>query len=89
MFAGSELEVSPISCEISAGSVVQEASSRVLVKPDPLWPFCFRLRRAYPFEVEDINVVKQFVRAIEEKLVASDQPFFTDLLNKCPQDVVA
>lgn len=89
MFAGSELEPSPISYDSNAASVVQEASGKLLVKPDPLWPYCFRLLRTYPFEADDINIVKQFVRAIEEKLVASDQPFFADLLNKCPQDVVA
>ena len=89
MFAGSELERFPISSDINAASVMQEGGGKLLVKPDPVWPYYFRLRRTHPFEADDISIVKQFVRALEEKLVASGQPFFGDLVNKCPQDVVA
>ena len=67
MFAGSELERAPISCEISADMVVPESVGNLLVRPDPSWPHCFRLRRTHPFESDDIRIMKQFVRAFGEK----------------------
>ena len=46
-------------------------------------------RRTHSFESDDIRIMKQFVRAFGEKLVASEQPFFGYLVDRCPQDVVA
>ena len=89
MFAGSELEQSPISCDVKAARVLSESRGKLLVRPDSIWPHYFRLWRSHPFEDDDIRIVQQFIRALDEKLVASGQPFFRDLLNKCPQDVVA
>jgi hypothetical protein len=89
MFAGSELEPSPIPCDIDAAMVVTEADGILLVRTDSVWPYCFRLRRTHPFDESDVRIARQFVRALGEKLVASEQPFFEYLIDKCPQDVVA
>jgi succinate dehydrogenase flavin-adding protein (antitoxin of CptAB toxin-antitoxin module) len=69
--------------------VVQETDNSLLLRPDSVWPHHFRLRRTHPFDESDIRIATQFVRALGEKLVASEQPFFGYLIDKCPQDVVA
>ena len=89
MFAGSSLEPAPIPCDDKKGVVLGEPGGSLLIRPDPRWPECFRLRRTHPFERDDIRIAKQFVRAFHEKLMASEQPFFTYLVDSCPQDVVA
>ena len=88
MFPGSELEPSPVPNERDEMVAPDEARS-LLVKPDRAWPYCFRLRRRHPFESDDVKIAKQFIRALREKLVASEQPFFRYLIDTCPQDVVA
>lgn len=89
MFPGSTLDESPIACDASSPMIAAEGSGKLLVRPDPIWPYYLRLRRSHPFQVEDINIAEQFVRALVEKLVVSDQPFFDHLVAQCPQDVVA
>ncbi len=89
MFAGSELDSSPIPCDIDGDMVVSEAHGSLLVRTDSVWPHHFRLRRTHPFDESDIRIVTQFVRALGEKLVASEHSFFGYLIDKCPQDVVS
>lgn len=62
----------------------------MLIWPDPKWQKCFRLiRETYPFDADDVNIVKQFIRALREKLPTSGEPFFQYLIDRCSQDVVA
>jgi hypothetical protein len=88
MFPGATLEPSPIAV---AGSsfVSQETREKVLVRPDRNWPQTFRLTRVTGFRPDDIRLLKQFVEALREKLVAADQPFFPFLVDRCPEDVVS
>lgn len=88
MFPGSRIQDAPVSVDIGEQVEVEDSHS-LLVKPDPSWPNCFRFHSTQVFEADDVKIVKQFIRAFQEKLVASDQPFFQYLLNKCPEDVVA
>lgn len=89
MFAGSELDPGPITCDVSAPRLLREAHGKLLVRPDEVWPFYFRLRRSSPYEDDDVRIVNHFLRALDQKFVASGQPFFQQLLSKCPEDVVA
>jgi hypothetical protein len=89
MFAGSKLEPAPIPCDIKADMVLPERGGNLLIRLDPKWPHCFRLRRIHPFKPDDRTIATQFVRAFCEKLVAAEEPFFNYLVDMCPQDVVA
>lgn len=89
MLAGSELDPSPVPCEDAAPPVLQPKNSELLLRPDSVWQHQLRLRRVQPFEAGDIRIADKFLRALREKLVASEQPFFGYLIDKCPQDVVA
>lgn len=89
MFSGSELDSGPITCDVSDPRILPEARGNLLVRPDGVWPFYFRLRRPYAYDDEDIRIVSQFLRALDQKLVASGQPFFQHLLSRCSEDVVA
>jgi hypothetical protein len=89
MFAGADLEMSPIPCDLNAPMVITEGAGAVLVRPDAEWPGCFRIRRDPPFEAVDTEMIIQFVRALGQKLVAVGEPFFSYLVEMCPQDVVA
>lgn len=88
MFPGSSLSSSPVSV-IVGEQVFPEHKRALLVKPDPIWPYSLRLTYTQGFEADDVRLVRQFIRAFHEKLVASDQPFFRYLVDKCPEDVVA
>lgn len=79
---------SPISASVT-DAIVQEDPRAVLVKPDPSSDHCFRIRKAYRFEEDDLEIITKFVQALREKLTAAGQPFFQYLIDKCPQDVVA
>ena len=79
MFPGASLETAPVSIAVSA-QVLSENKHSMLVKPDLNWPQSFRLTRSTGFEVDDIRLVRQFVSAFREKLVAADQPFFNTWL---------
>jgi hypothetical protein len=46
------------------------------------------LTRSTGFETSDVQLVREFVSALREKLVAADQPFFNYLVDKCTEDVV-
>jgi hypothetical protein len=89
MFAGAELEASSIACDVTAEMVIPEAADAVLVRPDVVWPRCFRINRKQPFEADDIKIIKRFIRAFGQKLVAAGEPFFDSLIDMCSQDVVA
>ena len=89
MLAGSELDPSPVPCKDAAPLVVQPTNSELLLRPDSVWKQQLRLRRAQPFEAGDVRIADKFLRALREKLVAAGQPFFSYLIDKCPQDVVA
>jgi hypothetical protein len=89
MFAGADLETSPLPCDPASPRVTEEGPGVALIRPDDEWPACFRLRRNTPFEDVDIEIINQFVRALGQKLVAVGEPFFGYLVDKCPQDVVA
>jgi succinate dehydrogenase flavin-adding protein (antitoxin of CptAB toxin-antitoxin module) len=89
MFAGAELEQSPIPCELAGQMVMPETPGAILVRPDVEWPACFRIKRDPPFEAVDTELIGQFVRSLGQKLVASGEPFFGQLLEMCSQDVVA
>lgn len=88
MLPGSVLDASPLLSE-SGEMITSDGANAFLVKPDPSWEYCFRLRRAHPFDVNDERIAGHLIRAFGEKLVASDQPFFQYLVDRCPQDVVA
>ena len=89
MFAGSELQSSPIP-DTTKSIVLQERTNSLLVWPDPKWPNCYRLlRTTHPFEADDVRIVTQFIRALREKLGTSGEPFFHYLVDKCSQDAVA
>jgi hypothetical protein len=89
MLAGSELDPSPVRCEDVAAPVLHPMNSELLLRPDSVWKHQLRLRRVQPFDPGDVRIADKFLRALREKLVASDQPFFSYLIDKCPQDVVA
>jgi hypothetical protein len=89
LLPGSELNKSPIASK-KADVVLQEKLNSILIWPDPKWPYFFRLvRETYPFEADDVNIVKQFIRALREKLPTSGEPFFQYLVDRCSQDAVA
>lgn len=91
MFPGSCLHKTPISSDTKEIVVREEKrDNSLLIWPDPKWPNCFRLlRTTHPFEEDDVKLATQFTRALREKLVASGQPFFRYLIDKCSQDAVA
>jgi hypothetical protein len=89
MLAGSELDPSPVLCDDAAPLVLQPMDRELLLRPDSVWKHQLRLRRVQPFEPSDVRIADKFLRALREKLIASDQPFFSYLLDRCPQDVVA
>lgn len=89
MLAGATLEKSPIPGALTDSQVITESAGQILVRPDIGWPYCFRISRAHPFEVDDTRLALQFVRALNAKLVAADQPFFEYLVDRCAQEVVA
>lgn len=89
MFPGAELQETPISDDTKY-YVLKERACSLLIWPDSEWSNCFRLRRkTSPFEDDDVRIAMQFTRALREKLVTSEQPFFPYLLEKCSQDAVA
>lgn len=89
MLAGCELEPAPLPCDLAEDMVVLAAAGDLLIRPDPVWPRCFRLRRRHPFDADDIKLAEQFVRALGEKLAAAAESFFRYLVEKCPEEVVA
>jgi DNA integrity scanning protein DisA with diadenylate cyclase activity len=89
MLPGAQLAEGSVSCELDAKMLTRESEGRLLVRSDRLWPNCFRLFRRHPFDEDDLRVVKQFVRALGDTMVASELPFFTFLIENCPQEVVA
>jgi hypothetical protein len=88
MFPGTSVLDSPIPTT-SPDTVVQESPCEVLVRPDPEWDNCFRIRKTHPFEADDIQIIEKFAQALHEKLSAVGEPFFQYLIDKCAQDVVA
>jgi hypothetical protein len=89
MLPGAALASDPIARDYE-GPVTREASNSLLLSPDPELRICFRLvRDAYPFDDGDYKLVKHFVKAIHEKLVAVEFPFFRYLLDRCAHDAVA
>lgn len=47
------------------------------------------MTRSTGFGAGDVQLVRQFVRALREKLSAHGQPYFSYLIDRCPEDVVA
>lgn len=89
MLPGADLASDPIARDYE-GPVIREAPNSLLLSPDPELRICFRLvRDAYPFDDGDFKLVKFFVKAIHEKLVAAGFPFFRFLVDRCAHDAVA
>ncbi len=88
MFPGAGLDPAAIPVAISDSMVTQETGESLLIRPDARWPYCFRMTREHPFEPDNSELATQFVEALGEKLVASDQPFFGYLVTRCAQEVV-